>query len=151
MRMLPELVLRRARNLTRLWLPKLGPGQARMRRRQGKRALQALHHDAAIGSSFLPKRRPFLIFGAVVPGLCGIAILELQNHDAVGGLMAPDVRISVARGAVDEQSFRTVVLEGRREKGMPGFAGVLSDGQVAAIYVYVSARASGKVGAGRPA
>jgi cytochrome c len=74
-----------------------------------------------------------------------------HGDDAVGGLMAPDVRFSVARGAVDEQSFRTVVLEGRREKGMPGFAGVLSDGQVAAIYAYISARASGKVGAGRPA
>ena len=92
--------------------------------------------------------------GALVVGLS----LPAAGHaapcppdDAIGGLMAPDVRISVARGAVDEQSFRTVVLEGRREKGMPGFAGVLSDGQVAAIYAYVSARASGKVGAGRPA
>jgi cytochrome c len=73
-----------------------------------------------------------------------------HGDDAIGGLMAPDVRFSVARGAVDEQSFRTVVLEGRREKGMPGFASVLNDGQVAAIYAYVAARASGKVGAGRP-
>ena len=69
----------------------------------------------------------------------------------IGGVMAPDLRASVARGAVDEQSFRTVVLQGRREKGMPGFKGVLTDEQVAAIQAYVAARASGKLKAGRPA
>ena len=74
-----------------------------------------------------------------------------HGDDAVGGLMAPDVRFSLARGAVDEQSFRVVVLEGRREKGMPGFTDVLSEDQVAAIYAYVAARASGRVDAGRPA
>jgi cytochrome c len=74
-----------------------------------------------------------------------------HGDDAIGGLMAPDVRVSVARGAVDEQAFSTVVLEGRRDKGMPGFSSVLSDRQIAAIYAYVSARASGKVAAGRPA
>jgi cytochrome c len=74
-----------------------------------------------------------------------------HGDDAVGGLMAPDVRHSLGRGALDEQSFLTVVLEGRREKGMPGFKGVLSDEQAAAIVAYVAARAAGKVGAGRPA
>jgi mono/diheme cytochrome c family protein len=73
-----------------------------------------------------------------------------HGDDAIGGVMAPDVRASVARGATDEQSFRTVVLEGRREKGMPGFKGALTDEQVAAIYAYVAARASGKLKAGRP-
>jgi cytochrome c len=73
-----------------------------------------------------------------------------HGDDAVGGVMAPDLRASVARGAVDEQSFHTVVVQGRREKGMPGFKGVLTDEQVAAIHAYVAARASGKVKAGRP-
>jgi len=74
-----------------------------------------------------------------------------HGDDAIGGVMAPDVRASVARGAVDEQSFATVVVQGRREKGMPGFKGVLTDEQVGAIYAYVAARASGKLKAGRPA
>jgi mono/diheme cytochrome c family protein len=74
-----------------------------------------------------------------------------HGDDAIGGVMAPDLRGSVARGAVDDQSFSAVVLQGRREKGMPGFKGVLTDDQVAAIQGYVSARASGKLKAGRPA
>lgn len=74
-----------------------------------------------------------------------------HGDDAVGGIMAPDLRTSAARGAVNEQTFRQVVLEGRREKGMPGFKGVLTDAQVSAIYEYVAARASGKLKAGRPA
>jgi mono/diheme cytochrome c family protein len=74
-----------------------------------------------------------------------------HGDDAVGGLMAPDVRHSLGRGALDERSFLAVVLEGRRDKGMPAFKGVLSDEQAAAIVAYVAARASGKVGAGRPA
>ncbi len=74
-----------------------------------------------------------------------------HGDDAVGGIMAPDLRTSAARGAVNEQTFRQVVLEGRREKGMPAFKGVLTDAQVGAIYAYVAARASGKLKAGRPA
>jgi mono/diheme cytochrome c family protein len=74
-----------------------------------------------------------------------------HGDDAIGGVMAPDLRASVARGAVDDQSFPTVVLEGRRDQGMPGFKGVLTEAQVAAIQEYVTARASGKLKAGRPA
>jgi mono/diheme cytochrome c family protein len=50
-----------------------------------------------------------------------------------------------------QQAFHVVVAQGRREKGMPGFEGVLADEQVAAIYSYVAARASGKLKPGRPA
>ncbi len=74
-----------------------------------------------------------------------------HGDDAVGGVMAPDLRASVAQGAVSDQSFREVVLQGRREKGMPGFKGVLTDEQVGAIQGYVAARASGRLKAGRPA
>lgn len=73
-----------------------------------------------------------------------------HGDDAIGGIMAPDLRASVARGVVDEQSFRDVMLEGRREKGMPGFKGQLTEEQVGSIYAYVAARASGKLEAGRP-
>ncbi|HEX2450543.1 MAG TPA: cytochrome c [Gemmatimonadales bacterium] len=73
-----------------------------------------------------------------------------HGDDAMGGVMAPDLRTSVSRG-MDEQSFATVVLEGRREKGMPGLKGQLTDAQVKVIYDYVAGRASGKIKAGRPA
>jgi mono/diheme cytochrome c family protein len=74
-----------------------------------------------------------------------------HGDDAIGGLMAPDLRSSMQRGAVDDQAFQDVVLHGRRERGMPGFKGVLTAEQVAAIQAYVAARASGKLKAGRPA
>lgn len=73
-----------------------------------------------------------------------------HGDDAVGGVMAPDLRTSVARGAVGQASFESVVSAGRPGKGMPGFAGVLSKKQIAAIYAYVSARATGRLPAGRP-
>jgi cytochrome c len=73
-----------------------------------------------------------------------------HGDDAVGGIVAPDLRASIAKGAVDSASFRTVVTTGRREKGMPGFKDVLSDEQIAAIYAYVNARAQKRLPAGRP-
>ncbi len=73
-----------------------------------------------------------------------------HGDDAMSGPMAPDLRTSVSRG-MDQQAFHTVVMEGRRERGMPGFKGVLTDEQAALIYRYVAARASGELKAGRPA
>ncbi len=73
-----------------------------------------------------------------------------HGDDAMGGPMAPDLRTSVSRG-MNEQAFQAVVMEGRRATGMPGFKGVLSDAQVAAIHQYVAGRASGKIKPGRPA
>ena len=73
-----------------------------------------------------------------------------HGDDAVGGVLAADLRASVAKGAVDAASFHAVVSVGRREKGMPGFKGVLSDQQIAAIYAYVNARAQKRLPAGRP-
>ncbi len=73
-----------------------------------------------------------------------------HGDDAVGGVMAPDLRGSVARGAASSGAFQTIVRDGRREKGMPGFKAVLSDQQIEAIYAYVEARAKGRIPAGRP-
>jgi cytochrome c len=73
-----------------------------------------------------------------------------HGDDAVGGVVAPDLRASLAKGAVDSASFHAVVSTGRREKGMPGFKGVLSDKQIAATYAYVNARAQKRLPAGRP-
>jgi len=73
-----------------------------------------------------------------------------HGDDAVGGVIAPDLRASVAKGAVNEASFHSVVSAGRRDKGMPGFKTTLSDEEIPAIYAYVSARAEGRLPAGRP-
>lgn len=73
-----------------------------------------------------------------------------HGDDAVGGVMAPDVRASVAKGRLDQASFHSVVAGGRREKGMPAFKGTLSDDNVNKIYAYVNARAKGGLPAGRP-
>ena len=73
-----------------------------------------------------------------------------HGDDAVGGVMAPDLRKSAASGAGSEATFHSIVKAGRRDKGMPGFKGTLSDGQISAIYAYVVARAKGGLPAGRP-
>ena len=73
-----------------------------------------------------------------------------HGDDAVGGVVAPDLRASIAKGTVDSAAFHAVVSTGRREKGMPGFKDVLSDKQIAAIYAYVNARAQKRLPAGRP-
>ncbi len=73
-----------------------------------------------------------------------------HGDDAVGGVMAPDLRKTVASGAGSEATFHSIVTAGRRDKGMPGFKGTLSDAQISAIYAYVAARAKGGLPAGRP-
>ena len=73
-----------------------------------------------------------------------------HGDDAVGGVMAPDLRKSVSSGAGSEATFHSTVKAGRRNKGMPGFKGTLSDEQISAIYAYVVARAKGGLPAGRP-
>jgi len=73
-----------------------------------------------------------------------------HGDDAVGGIVAPDLRGSVAKGRVDESSFHAVVADGRRDKGMPGFKGTLADDQIKKIFAYVKARGKGEIPAGRP-
>jgi len=71
-----------------------------------------------------------------------------HGDDAVGGVMAPDLRKSVS--AANEAAFHSAVKGGRRGKGMPGFQGTLSDKQISAIYAYIAARVKGRLAAGRP-
>jgi cytochrome c len=73
-----------------------------------------------------------------------------HGDDAVGGVMAPDLRSSIAKGSASEASFRPTVSAGRREKGMPAFQKTLTQGEIAGIYAYVAARAKGRLPAGRP-
>jgi len=73
-----------------------------------------------------------------------------HGDDAVAGVMAPDLRHSVRAGAVSGSTFDQVVNSGRPGKGMPGFGKTLKPDRVAAIRTYVTARANGKLAAGRP-
>ena len=73
-----------------------------------------------------------------------------HGDDAVGGVIAPDLRASMVKGSADSASFHAAVTTGRRDKGMPAFKGVLSNQQVAAIYAYVNARSQERLPVGRP-
>jgi mono/diheme cytochrome c family protein len=73
-----------------------------------------------------------------------------HGDDAVAGVMAPDLRKSIKRGAAGGSTFDEVVTNGRPGKGMPPFGKVLKPDQIAGIRAYVTARAKGKLPAGRP-
>ena len=45
-----------------------------------------------------------------------------HGDDAVGGIMAPDLRKTVASDSASQTSFHATVAEGRPAKGMPSFA-----------------------------
>ena len=78
-----------------------------------------------------------------------VTCARCHGDDAVGGVMAPDVRTAVAKG-MDQAAFTEVVLNGRPDKGMPANKATLSDEQAASIYAYVKARAENRLAAGRP-
>jgi mono/diheme cytochrome c family protein len=78
-----------------------------------------------------------------------VACARCHGDDAVGGIMAPDLRTAVSRG-MDSETFSEVVTKGRREKGMPSFQDTLGSEQVSAVYAYVRARATRRLPAGRP-
>jgi mono/diheme cytochrome c family protein len=73
-----------------------------------------------------------------------------HGDDAVAGVMAPDLRGSLARGAVPEAAFDSITAAGRSGKGMPGFQEQLRPDQIAAIRSYVVARKEARLPAGRP-
>lgn len=73
-----------------------------------------------------------------------------HGDDAVAGMIAPDLRASVAKGGVNRASFQSVVSGGRRDKGMPGFKDQLTTEQIGAIYAYLEARVNGHLPVGRP-
>ena len=73
-----------------------------------------------------------------------------HGDDAVGGVMAPDLRKSVAAAMAKEADFHATVGEGRPAKGMPSFKGSLDKEHIDAIFAYLRARASGDLPAGRP-
>ncbi|MDQ6766883.1 MAG: c-type cytochrome [Candidatus Eremiobacteraeota bacterium] len=73
-----------------------------------------------------------------------------HGPDAVGGELAPDLRVSLQQGLTHDQ-FISTALAGRPGKGMPSWAGFFSRAQLEDIYRYVKARSTGLVATGRPA
>ena len=72
-----------------------------------------------------------------------------HGQDATGSEMAPDLRNSLKVG-MNEQQFLSVAMAGRTEKGMPSWAGFLSEDDVKHIYEYVKGRSLDLVPVGRP-
>jgi cytochrome c len=71
-----------------------------------------------------------------------------QGTDATGGQLAPDLRRSLT--GMKQQEFTAVTMEGRKEKGMPSWAGFLSPDDVLHIYKYAKGRSLELVPTGRP-
>jgi cytochrome c len=72
-----------------------------------------------------------------------------HGQDATGSETAPDLRNSLKTG-MTEQQFLSVAMAGRAEKGMPSWAGFLSEDEVKEIYEYVKGRSLDLVPVGRP-
>lgn len=76
-----------------------------------------------------------------------------HGQDVLPNPVAANLLISLGPGGpVDTyEKFRQVVSEGRPERGMPAFKGVLTEEQIRATYAYVKGRAEKRIPAGRPA
>ncbi len=72
-----------------------------------------------------------------------------HGTDATGGQLGPDLRRSVA--SMKQQDFLSVAMTGRKEQGMPAWAGFLSEKDVVDVYKYVKGRSLDLVPSGRPA
>ena len=72
-----------------------------------------------------------------------------HGTDASGSQLAPDLRHSLEVG-MKQQDFLSVAMEGKKEQGMPAWAGFLSVDDVVHIYRYVKGRSVGLVSPGRP-
>ncbi len=71
-----------------------------------------------------------------------------HGTDATGGQLGPDLRRSVS--TMKQQEFLSVAMEGRKDKGMPGWAGFLSADDVVHVFEYVKGRSLDLVPVGRP-
>jgi mono/diheme cytochrome c family protein len=75
-----------------------------------------------------------------------------HGQDVLGNPVAADLLKATAAGGpvAEKATFVAVVKTGRPKRGMPGFAKVIDDAQINAIFAYVKGRADGKIPAGRP-
>jgi cytochrome c len=72
-----------------------------------------------------------------------------HGTDANGGQLGPDLRHSLSAG-MKQQQFLSVAMTGRKDKGMPGWAGFLSEEDVIDVFQYVKGRSIDLVPSGRP-
>jgi mono/diheme cytochrome c family protein len=75
-----------------------------------------------------------------------------HGQDVLPNPVAANLLISLGPGGAvnSESKFAEIVLAGRPERGMPSSKGVLTPGQIKAIYAYVKARADKRIPPGRP-
>lgn len=76
-----------------------------------------------------------------------------HGQDALPNPVAANLLISLASGGpIDTpEKFLQVVSQGRPERGMPAYKGLLSPEQIRATYAYVKGRAEKRIPPGRPA
>jgi sulfocyanin len=72
-----------------------------------------------------------------------------HGTDAVGGVLAPDLRQALNSGVTREQ-FISIALAGIPSKGMPSWSKIFSRNDMESIYEYVQARAVNVLPVGRP-
>ncbi len=72
-----------------------------------------------------------------------------HGTDATESELGPNLRHSLEVGMTSRQ-FLAVAMPGREEKGMPSWAGFLSEEEMDHIYAYVKGRSLGLVEVGRP-
>jgi cytochrome c len=121
------------------------PGQA-----QGKTYAYTLKDGTSVQLDF-----PLFVEGAKVTKdvfhgyqLYNSYCYRCHGTDATGGQLGPDLRRSVAQ--MKQQDFLSVAMTGRKEQGMPSWAGFLSEQDVIHIYRYVKGRSLELVSSGRP-
>jgi cytochrome c len=73
-----------------------------------------------------------------------------HGTDATESQLGPNLRLSLEAG-MSVQQFLAVAMPGREDKGMPSWAGFLSEEEVTSIYRYVKGRRAGLLDVGRPA
>ena len=72
-----------------------------------------------------------------------------HGTDATGSQLAPDLRHSLVAG-MKQRQFLSVAMAGKKEQGMPAWAGFLSEDDVVHIFRYVKGRSLDLVPSGRP-
>jgi cytochrome c len=72
-----------------------------------------------------------------------------HGTDASGSQLAPDLRHSLSTG-MKQRDFLGVAMAGNKEKGMPSWAGFLTEDDVIHIFRYVMGRSLDLVSSGRP-
>jgi cytochrome c len=72
-----------------------------------------------------------------------------HGTDASGGQLAPDLRHSLTVG-IKQRDFLSVAMSGKEEKGMPAWAGFLTEQDVVDIFRYVTGRRLDLIPSGRP-